>query len=167
MDSTKWYSHSRHLLLVLMSVALLGILFGCGAGQRSFEIDSGANGTLAGVRTVPRNGDYNVPVNIWVRVYWPSGAEPPAAFTFSLRDEDNRRVKTIKHDGEQRYDWWFEPAFSLDYNSRYKIELESIDERVTAYFWTEREGRAPVASPGQPQRNDGAVPLEEHTVYTR
>lgn len=167
MDSVKSDSHVRLILLVLISVALLGILFGCGAGRRSFDISTGANGTLTGVRTVPKDGDYNVPVNIWIRVYWPSGTEPPAVFTFTLSDEDNRKVKTIIHDGEQRYDWWFEPAYYLDCYSRYKIELESSNERVTAYFWTEREGRTPVASPVQPQRNDGAVPTEEHTVYTR
>lgn len=167
MDSVKCDSRVGIVLLVLVSVALVGILFGCGGGRRSFDIDTGANGTLAGVRTIPKDGDYNVPVHIWIRIYWPSGTEPPAVFTFTLRDENNRRVKTIRHDGEQRYDWWFEPVYYLDYNSRYKIELESSDERVMAYFWTEGEGRAPVASPGQPQRNDGAVPMEEHTVYTR
>ena len=128
----------RRFSLLLALLVLLSAVSGCGAHRR-YTIQTGANGSLAGVRIVPSDGDYDVPVEMWIRVYWPAGSEPPAEFTFALRDETDTRVLTYLREGDQKYEWWFEPYDDLDYDTRYKIELKAEDEKVVSYFWTEEE----------------------------
>jgi len=156
----------RRFLLVLALLCLLGAILGCGAHRRH-AIETGGNGSLAGVRTVPRDGDYDVPVEIWIRVYWPLGFEPPPEFTFALRDGSDSRVFTYLHKGDQKYEWWFEPYEDLDCDTRYKIELKAGDEKVVSYFWTEEEDtRSPSSNVPASAGPRITEPLDEHTVRT-
>ncbi|HUV05746.1 MAG TPA: hypothetical protein VMX94_11645 [Armatimonadota bacterium] len=156
----------QRLLLVLALLVLLSGVLGCGAHRR-YTIETGANGSLAGVRTIPRDGDYDIPVDTWIRVYWPVGSEPPPEFTFVLRNGSDTRVLTYLHDSDQKYEWWFEPYEDLDRYTRYKMEIKAGEERVVSYFWTEEEDtRAPSSNipPGAGPRI--TEPLDEHTVRT-
>lgn len=152
--------------LCVALIVLAGLISGCG-GQSRYTIVTDADGSLAGVRTNPRNGDYDIPVSAWIQVYWPLDYEPPAEFTFTLRNESGSRVWTYLRDGTQQYEWWFEPRSSLDYDSRYKIEIQSGESKVVAYFWTRPDSytyRSPEQEPDAGPRR--SAPLEEHTVRT-
>jgi len=147
-----------------LTIVWLILLAGCG-GHRSFTVNTGADGSLRDVRTVPGDGDYNVSTNIWIRVYWPTGTEPPPSFTFSLRNQSDVRVGTSKHSGDEQYEWWFEPVSELDHHARYKIEIASGADKVTSYFFTEEsvaETETRSADPGVGPRESGFV--EEHTI---
>jgi hypothetical protein len=125
----------RVIALVAAVLMVIAFLSGC-AGQSSYGIKTGGNGSVYDVQTVPFDGDYDVPTNIWIRVYWPSGTEPPPEFKFKLRDSDDVRVNTYRHDGDEPNEWYFEPVDFLDYDSRYKVEIISGEQKVTTYFFT-------------------------------
>jgi len=156
----------RRLLLFLALTTLLIPIIGCGS-HRSQTVTTGGSGSLEGVQIIPRDDDLDVPVETWIRVYWPSGFEPPAEFTFTLRDGSDTRVPTYKHNSRQENDWQFEPSEILDYDTRYKIEVEAGDERVVTYFWTEEEGyRAPLLNVPSDAGPRVSGPLVEHRVQT-
>ena len=72
----------RKLFLLLTLVVLAVMVIGCGS-HRTQNITTGGSGTLEGVLTIPRDGDRDIPIDSWIRVYWPSGEEPPSEFKFT------------------------------------------------------------------------------------
>ena len=157
----------RRLVLLLYAALLALAVAGCGA-HSSQTVETGGSGSLRGVQIIPRDGDYNVHVDDWIRVYWPEDYEPPSEFTFTLRSEGGGKVLTYKRSGRYENEWFFEPYTNLDYVSRYVIELTTDTERVVSYFWTEDEedvyARASKAPPDAGPRSSEALP--EHVIHT-
>lgn len=154
------------LFVAVAIVVALAAIAGCGAHSR-YVIQTDGNGSLEGLRVTPADGSFNVPVEIWVRVYWPPGYEPPPEFRFILRDEYDDRVLTYKHDGELRYEWFFEPYVDLNPGSRYKVEITAGDEKYVSYFYTEEyEMRSPSTNEPQNAGPRSSGPQAEHLVTT-
>ena len=157
---------TRFAIISLVALVIGGMLSGC-AGSRRHYIDTGGNGSLQDVQTVPEDGAYSVSTNVWVKVYWPDGTEPPPAFTFAMRDGSNTRVYTTMHAGDQKYEWWFEPTQELDYDSHYKIEIVSGTEIVRSYFFTVEAPIVPQTAPARPKAGAPiSGPALEHTIRT-
>lgn len=157
-------------LLVLICLGFLAVsIAGCGA-HSSQSINTDGDGSLLGVRTVPADGRYDVRATTSIRVYWVEGYEPPAQFTFRLRDEDRNSVYTTYkalHDPEQ---WVFEPYGGLEYNTFYTIEIAAGNSRRYFVFETEPEPfffSDPESGnePHDPEPGD-SKPQAEHMVVT-
>jgi len=157
---------TRFAVLFLVAVVGVGLLAGC-AGSRRHTIDTGGDGFLRDVRTMPDDGDYSVSTNIWVRVYWPAPTEPPPTFTFALRDGTDTRVYTSMRSGDELYEWWFEPSEELDYDSRYTIEIRSGSEVVRSYFFTIDAPFLLQTAPARPKAGARiSGPALQHTIRT-
>jgi hypothetical protein len=158
---------TRFTYLIVVAALLIAVLVGCGSHRR-FTIDTGGNGSLFNVLTTPYDGESNVAVDTWVRVYWYGDQEPPPTFTFALRDGSDTRIPTYMHEGDVRFEWWFEPTADLDPDSRYKIEIISGDDKVVSYFYT---AQAPIIVPfsaahhGISPRISG--PEQQHTIRAK
>lgn len=156
----------RRLFLFLALAVLTVTIVGCGS-HSSQTITTGGDGSLEGVQIIPRDGDRDVPVDTWIRVYWPRGYDPPVQFTFRLRVYRGSSVSTYKHNSDQENDWQFEPASNLSDDTRYIIELEAGDESDSATFWTGEEDQ--YARPSNIHSDAGprvSEALEEHKVQT-
>jgi len=157
---------TRFAIISLVALVIGGMLSGC-AGSRRHYIDTGGNGSLQDALTIPEDGDYSVSTNVWVKVYWPDGTEPPPKFSFALRDESDTRIYTKMHSGDEPYEWWFEPIEELDHDSRYKIQLKTDSEYVRVYFFTVEEPFAMQAAPARPKAGAPiSGPALEHTIRT-
>lgn len=170
----------KYVLCLIVVIAAIGILAGCG-GSKTHWIASPYDGTVRGVDTKPPDDDVNVGVDTWIEVYWPSyNYPPPPRFKFRLEKEVSTAkfegVKTTQEDSfPDEGEWWFAPEHNLAYDTVYRITVEDdLGNIYRAYFVTE-SGRAQGDSrvstkkfrpAGAGDKKPTGQPADEHTIET-
>ncbi|OFX13763.1 MAG: hypothetical protein A2Z18_05060 [Armatimonadetes bacterium RBG_16_58_9] len=187
---------ARLMTLGVVALVALVVAAGCGGGgggKKTQDLTSPWDGTLAGVATQPDDGETDIDVDSWIRVYWPDeGYPPPREFTVRLEKEEHPDdwggVHTIyrrDYSDPSNGDWWFEPTSYFSRSTWYRIVITDsyTHDAVIAYFLTtglltgassERASASATAAVGKKYRPAGAenAPLSggegavEHTIKT-
>lgn len=178
--------HTRFAVIAAAAILLLVIVMvaGCGGGgAKTNSITSPYHGDLDGVETSPVDEDTDVPLDAWIRVYWPhDGYPPPREFTVTLQKEQSDSWGTVKTrlstaDSDPiNGSWWFDPVSDFSPYTWYRIVIRATGEPTEyAYFltgdWYEMSMTKSTksASPAKTYRPAGAVDLsgegsETHTI---
>lgn len=147
MKTTRIAVYAAAVIALFFALAMIS---GCGGGSKRQSIITPFRGSLQGVATIPGDidvgiEDTNVPVNAWIRVYWPTdGYPPPREFTVRVEKEQSPDVwggihtKLSALDSDpQNGSWWFEPVSEFSPFTWYRIIIRAAGENpVYVYFKT-------------------------------